>query len=131
MSQGLRVQFASRPEWIGLLVGKAGSRIRGLRKSTGCSIEVIDGGGGGGRGGPDGSCGGGGGGGGGGHKAAGAQQPAPPPCRVVICGPDAGSVQRAREQMELTEVRIAVNPQQVKKTGEGKRRVGSRDALKN
>ncbi|CAN0186297.1 unnamed protein product, partial [Ectocarpus sp. 8 AP-2014] len=112
VSQGLRVQFASRPEWIGLLVGKAGSRIRDLRKSTGCSIEVIDGGGGGGRGGPDGSCGGGGGGGGGGHKAAGGQPPAPSSCRVVICGPDAGSVQRAREKMELTEVRIAVNPQQ-------------------
>ncbi|CAN0138632.1 unnamed protein product [Ectocarpus sp. 4 AP-2014] len=112
VSQGLRVQFASRPEWIGLLVGKAGSRIRGLRKSTGCSIEVIDGGGGGGRGGPDGSWGGGGGGGGGGQKAAGGQPPAASSCRVVICGPDAGSVQRAREQMELTEGRIAVNPQQ-------------------
>lgn len=115
VSQGLRVQFASLPEWIGLLVGKAGSRIRGLRKSTGCSIEVIaGGGGGGGRGGPDGSCGRAGGGSGGGNKAAGGQPPAPSPCRVVICGPDAGRVRRAREQMELTEVRIAVNPQQVK-----------------
>lgn len=115
MSQGLRVQFASRPEWIGLLVGKAGSRIQGLRKSTGCSIEVIDGGGG--RGGLDGGSGGGGGGGGGGNKAAGGQPPAPLRSRVVICGPDAGSVQRAREQMELTEARILVNPQQVIRQG--------------
>lgn len=118
VSKGLRVQFTTRSEWIGLLVGKAGARIRDVRKSTGCSIEVRSangdgcGGGRGGRGERDG-----GGGGGGGRGIAAANRlplTLPPPlCKVVISGPDADSVQRAREEMELVEASVSVDSYQV------------------
>lgn len=117
VSQGLRVQFATRSEWIGLLVGKAGARIRDIRNATGCSVEVIDGRGGGGQRGDfgQGDCDGavgaaatdGGAYGSGGHARAAL------PCRVVISGPTADSVQEAREQMELVEVSIPIDPKQV------------------
>ena len=125
VAQGLRTQFATRAEWIGLLVGKAGARIRDVRKATGCSIEVIDGrttgnggigggGGGGGRGLPSGGEGGGRGGNGGRGSA-----PKPSlsslPCKVVISGPDAESVKKAREQMELEEAWFPVDQQQVRR----------------
>lgn len=109
---GLHVRFPTRSEWIGLLVGKAGARIRDLRKSTGCSIEVC-GGNGSGRGG---GSSGGGRGGDGGHGITVNQPPSKltPPCKVVISGPDADSVQRAREEMELVEARIPVDQHQVR-----------------
>lgn len=113
VSKGLRVQFTTRSEWIGLLVGKAGARIRDARKSTGCSIEVCSGNSSGGLGG--GSRGRGRGGYGSGGIAANRLPPTlPPPCKVVISGPDADSVQRAREEMELVEARIPVDSHQVR-----------------
>ncbi|CAM9464120.1 unnamed protein product, partial [Laminaria digitata] len=33
VSRGLRVQFETRQEWIGLIIGKAGARIASIRKS--------------------------------------------------------------------------------------------------
>lgn len=135
MAQGLRTQFATRPEWIGLLVGKAGARIRDVRKATGCSIEVVDGGGigngagggsssrggggsgGGGRGFPSNGNGGGGRGGNGGRGRTSKRSHSSFPCKVVISGPDADSVKKAREQMELVEARFPVDKQQVRGWG--------------
>eukprot|EP00903_Cladosiphon_okamuranus_P005653 g5618.t1 len=134
VAQGLRTQFATRPEWIGLLVGKGGARIRDVRKATGCSVEIIGGGttgngggggGGGGRGGvggrgfpsSDGSSGGRGGGHDGGRGSTPKHLLSSAVCKVVISGPDAESVEKAREQMELEEAWFPVDQHQAEVLG--------------
>lgn len=128
VSRGLRVQFATRQEWMGLLIGKGGTRIRNVERNTGCNIEVIDGdGGGGGRGSRSASRGsnsdrrnnggnkrysiGNGGLSGGGQVG---EMMTSSSCKVVISGPDADSVQQAKELMYLVEARIAVETEQVR-----------------
>lgn len=121
VEQGLRVQFSTRREWIGLLIGKAGARISTVQSSTGCTITVDDisenqhcglnsG--------DVGGCGGRGGGGGdvgddrdGGVGAEGLRMSTG---RVIISGSDAGSVRKAKELMEFSEARIHITAGQVK-----------------
>lgn len=115
IERGLRVQFFTRREWVGILIGKGGARINTVQKSTGCTITVDDGGVGGGRGRAwrQGS----------GDRftrARGAgwagdlrSSRSARSARVIISGSDRNSVRQAREMMEFSEAMIAVNPTQV------------------
>lgn len=114
VSRGLRVQFPTRQEWIGLLVGKSGNRIRHLENTTGCTIRIVGGARGAGLTGDQGRFGGSGR--RGGTWYGGGSTSTTTPCRVAIAGPDAESVQKAREQMEFAEASMAVGVAQVRYT---------------
>lgn len=117
------MQFATRSEWIGLLIGKAGARIRNVQQVTGCTVTIIDshdiahGRNGGGRStdrvsqrdlanhrwGDDGRS----------ERRGGKAGASAMSCRIAISGSDADSVRQAREDMDFVEARIAVGATQV------------------